>query len=249
MKKFIGTIVLMFLFVLLIEPAQIVLSRLVRLDGPETHEIQTGEWLSKLAKKYYGDVSYWKELALVNRAPDGQLIFPGERIIIPSFTAIEKIRGSRSMSAVNEVMGEQEGVLAGLVKPKATPPKVAYVTPKVETSPVPANVAKAAGPARPRKADSKMPRKVFARQPVSATGPVLSTPVLTGIVLLLFMLGIGIFMYIKKRKREHEAGYYGDTEDAVATASDEDEPKSIYFFDDLKKQKTKRSTVKEEAVV
>jgi len=253
MKKFIATIVLMCLFVLLIEPAQIVLSRLVRLDEPETHEIQSGEWLSKLAQQYYGDVSYWKELALVNRAPNGQLIFPGEKVIIPSFAAIEKIRTSRSITAVNEVMGEQEGILAGLIKPIAPAPEIVRETPEAAASSVAGKAAKAVGPAAPgREANSSLPPKPVARQPVAsdAPTPAFSTPLLTGIVLLLFVIGIGVFMYARKHRREQEAAYYGDTENRTPAANEDDEPKSIYFFDDLKKQqKVKRSAAKEEAAV
>lgn len=85
------------------------------LSEPTTHTIQKGEYLSKIALKYYGRADYWRELALINRAPDSDAIFPDEEIVIPSIEVIKKIRRTRWLSRVNHYMKDQEDILAGLI--------------------------------------------------------------------------------------------------------------------------------------
>lgn len=84
------------------------------LGEPSTHTIQQGEYLSQIAKKYYGDASYWRELALINRAPDCDVVFPGEEIVIPSFDVIKEIRKTRWLTKVNKYVKGQEEILAQL---------------------------------------------------------------------------------------------------------------------------------------
>jgi len=76
--------------------------------------IQKGEYLSEIAKKYYGQADYWRELALINRAPDSDLVFPGEEIIIPSLDVIKEIRRTRWLSKVNSYVKNEEDVIARL---------------------------------------------------------------------------------------------------------------------------------------
>jgi len=84
------------------------------LGEPTTHVIQKGEYLSEIAKKYYGQADYWRELALINRAPDSDLVFPGEEIIIPSLDVIKEIRRTRWLSKVNGYVKNEEDVIARL---------------------------------------------------------------------------------------------------------------------------------------
>lgn len=86
------------------------------LGEPTTHIIQDGEYLSVIAKQYYGDASYWRELALVNRAPNSNLVFPGEEIIVPKKSVIEQIKRSRRLSQVNQFVKGEEDILARLEK-------------------------------------------------------------------------------------------------------------------------------------
>lgn len=83
------------------------------LDEPTTHKIEEGEYLSKIAKQYYGDADYWRELALINRAPNSDLVFPGEEIVLPSSETIQKIRNTRWLSKVNNYVKNQEEIIAG----------------------------------------------------------------------------------------------------------------------------------------
>lgn len=84
------------------------------LGEPTTHVIQKGESFSKLAKQYYGSTKYWRELALINRSPNSNLVFPGEQIVIPSLNAIKEIRRTRWMTKVNSFMKGEQDILAGL---------------------------------------------------------------------------------------------------------------------------------------
>ena len=85
MKKYILATLFLGLFVLFLEPAETLLSNFLRIEQPIIHEVEDGEWLSKIALEYYGDPTFWKELELINRAPEGNLVFPGEKVMVPSF--------------------------------------------------------------------------------------------------------------------------------------------------------------------
>jgi nucleoid-associated protein YgaU len=49
------------------------------------HEVQPGESLSKIAKKYYGDAALYKDIFEANRdtVKDPDKIFPGQKLRIP----------------------------------------------------------------------------------------------------------------------------------------------------------------------
>ena len=79
---------------------------------PTTHIVQQGEYLSKIAQKYYGDAGYWRELALINRAPNSNLVFPGEEIIVPRLDVIKQIRRTRWLSRVNQFVSGEEMILS-----------------------------------------------------------------------------------------------------------------------------------------
>lgn len=81
---------------------------------PTTHVIQKGEYLSKISQKYYGTADYWRELALINRAPDSDVVFPGEEIIIPSLDVVKEIHRTRWLSKVNNYVKNQEDIIARL---------------------------------------------------------------------------------------------------------------------------------------
>lgn len=81
---------------------------------PTTHVIQKGEYLSQISKQYYGTADYWRELSLINRAPDSDLVFPGEEIIIPSLDVIKEIRRTQWLSKVNSYVKNEEDIIARL---------------------------------------------------------------------------------------------------------------------------------------
>lgn len=237
MKRFIFAVLLMGLFVIFMEPAGNLLSSLLRLEQPLSHEIKEGDWLSKIALQYYGDTSYWKELALVNRAPDGDLIFPGEKIVVPSFEAIQKVRTSRRLSDVNAVVDLQQDILAGRVKAHSEP--LAKRAAEAPNSPTPETAEKQIAPqASESPAFKSEPYKIEAGNGAD-TSFWLSTPVVTGVVVLAVLLVMGVFLYVRKKKRE-EVEFYGS-----APKAEEDEKKSAYFFDDDEDARRKNGAKKE----
>ena len=97
-------------------------------NEPTTHTIQKGEYLSKIALKYYGRADYWRELALINRAPNSDLVFVDEEIVIPRIEVIEKIRKTRWLSKVNRFMRGEEDFLAH--SSKQAEPNLAALNPE-----------------------------------------------------------------------------------------------------------------------
>lgn len=88
----------------------VLMSSRVFLDQPIVHVIQEGEYLSQLAQKYYGNAEYWRALALINRAPNADKVYPGEHVILPSAGAISRIVNAQRLSEVNEIVGGQEQI-------------------------------------------------------------------------------------------------------------------------------------------
>ena len=112
MKKTILIVLLVFLFVISFNHDNFLWCKKLFLSGPTTHKIQKGEYLSVIAKKYYGKANYWRELALINRAPDSDLVFPGEEIVIPSLKTIKEVHRTRWLSKVNSVVKQDEEIIA-----------------------------------------------------------------------------------------------------------------------------------------
>ena len=86
------------------------LSNRLFLDEPTIHVVQKGEYLSDIAKRYYGNSDYWRALALINRAPNASRIYPGEKIILPDARIVAKIARAKRLSDVNEMVRLQERV-------------------------------------------------------------------------------------------------------------------------------------------
>jgi hypothetical protein len=81
---------------------------------PTTHSVQQGECLSEIAQRYYGHSDYWRELALVNRAPNPNSVLPGDELFIPGMAAMMNIRAARTISDINLIVQDEEDVLIGL---------------------------------------------------------------------------------------------------------------------------------------
>lgn len=62
-------------------------------NGARQHVVRQGDWLSKIAKTYYGDMHKWPVIFEANRDVIGKnpdLIHPGQNLLIP---ALPKVRG------------------------------------------------------------------------------------------------------------------------------------------------------------
>ena len=108
MKKLFLTVFFAGGIFLLLSQGEVLWSKLKFLDEPRIHKVRKGESLSKLAQRHYGDAQYWRELALVNRAPKPGHIQVGEEILLPSATVINELSRSRSITRVNALLGGQE---------------------------------------------------------------------------------------------------------------------------------------------
>lgn len=105
--------------IMLVYPDALVWCKRLILDEPTVHQVNAGEYLSKISQQYYGDAKYWRELALVNRAPDSDLIFPGEEIFIPAIEVIMQLHQARSLSRVNSLVDAEKDVYAQNLKRNA----------------------------------------------------------------------------------------------------------------------------------
>jgi len=117
-KVLLGIILLMALVLTLVPDARLWCERTF-LSSPKVHKIETGDYLSKISQRYYGTAKYWQELALINRAPNSNLVFPGEEVFIPSLEVVEQLHRARSLSRVNQLMTDEKQVYAQVtpVKP------------------------------------------------------------------------------------------------------------------------------------
>jgi hypothetical protein len=87
---------------------EILFGKRLFLDEPRVHKIQRGEYLSKLAERYYGDPQRWRELALINRAPNPDHVEVGEQILVPAANVASEISRARTLTKVNTLFNEQE---------------------------------------------------------------------------------------------------------------------------------------------
>jgi hypothetical protein len=78
------------------------------LDEPRVHKIEKGEYLSRLAQQYYGDPQRWRELALVNRAPNPNHVEVGEEILVPAASVVAEIGRAHTLTKVNALVNDQK---------------------------------------------------------------------------------------------------------------------------------------------
>ena len=97
---------------LLMSFGDVVISSRMFLDEPRVHIVQDGESFGYLADKYYGHTKYWRALALINRAPNKDLIYPGEPVILPGIGAVVRVSKAKKLSEVNEIVNAQYALAA-----------------------------------------------------------------------------------------------------------------------------------------
>lgn len=107
MKKLVFFMICCVGFFALISQHEKLFGRLQWLEAPRVHVVQEGESLSKLAKENYGRYDYWRELALINRAPRPSHLEPGEQILLPAASVLRDLRNARTLSRVNEIVKAQ----------------------------------------------------------------------------------------------------------------------------------------------
>jgi len=108
MKKMFLTLFFAAGIFVVLSQSEIVLSNRLLLDEPQVHKIEKGEYLSLLAKKYYGDPQRWRELALINRAPNANHVEIGEEILVPAANKVAEISRARTLTEVNSTVRDQQ---------------------------------------------------------------------------------------------------------------------------------------------
>jgi|tagenome__1003787_1003787.scaffolds.fasta_scaffold20421945_1 nucleoid-associated protein YgaU len=61
------------------------------LVAPRVHVVQSGDWLSKLGQRYYGDIYKWPVIFEANRrviGHDPNLIKPGQKLVVPELPKV-----------------------------------------------------------------------------------------------------------------------------------------------------------------
>lgn len=188
--------------------------------GPTTHVIQTGEYLSEIAKKYYGRADYWRELALVNRSPNSDIIFPGEEIVIPSLDVIKEIRRTRWLSKVNAYMKGEEDIIAQLNM--GEDPTLAESTP--ETPPEPESEPMITTPESESMISSTESEQTPAETGDGDIQSASSLGLVLGIIAILFVTSLVAFILIRKRKRSQQIKILDDKDLNIMDEDEEAEP-------------------------
>jgi len=108
MKKLMLSLFFMVGIFALASQGELLWSSRLLLDESRVHKIQKGESLSLLAKRYYGDPQRWRELALLNRAPNPNLVLPGEDVVVPAVGSINEMSRVKTITKFNSLANEQE---------------------------------------------------------------------------------------------------------------------------------------------
>lgn len=187
----------------------LLMSRLRWLESPQVHHVQKGESLSKLAKEHYGNTDYWRELALVNRAPNPNHIEPDEKILLPAANVMQELRKARTISSVNTLVDQQQ------MAAKASPDNGSYSRsePGVVSTGNP-NAAPVAGVDSPPASSPAAPvQETTQPQPVASQPRPESSGGLSWFWLILGLVLIGgVIAFVLYRRRQEE----------LAQAQDED---------------------------
>ncbi|MCH8126630.1 hypothetical protein IIC38_11800 [candidate division KSB1 bacterium] len=174
------------------------------LDEPIVHNVEKGEYLSQLSIKYYGTPDYWKELALINRAPNPNLVHPNENIIIPDLESIKQLHKAKTITKVNKLVRNLENVM---IHPK----KVEKVK---KATPGPQEKAQPVIQKQTQKEESKLMLSTSNIEPESSS----IMPIVLLIILGFLIVG-GIVYWIFKRGKER----FGET-DFQTQSEEEFEP-------------------------
>lgn len=193
---------------------------------PTTHVIQKGESFSKIANQYYGSTKYWRELALINRSPNSNLVFPGEEIVIPSLNTIKEIQRTRWMTKVNSFMQGEQDILAKLNRGE-TPALAA--TPEMKpdaTAPAPVDepvtIADRAEPMPAASADRNV-----------QSSP--SLALILGIIAVLLIASLIAYVVVRRRERSQQISIVDDKD--LNLGDDNSEPD----YQDYLRKKSRRN--------
>jgi hypothetical protein len=117
MKKAIFLAIGFGLIITLLVPQARVWSHRISSEESTFHQVSQGEYFSKISLHYYDTAKYWRELALLNGAPNSDNVLPGARIFIPSRSVIQALHtASRPSPAENKLIHIQHDTPANLTE-------------------------------------------------------------------------------------------------------------------------------------
>lgn len=238
MKKVVFILLIIALLIVGYAHDQFVWCKKLIFGEPTTHVIQKGEFLSKIAKKYYGRADYWRELSLINRAPDSDLIHPGEEIIVPSLNVIKEIRRTRWLSKVNDYIKNEEDIIARLNRgeeinlaenePKTTP-EILLETEQTEII------------AEPEPVDTPTEISQQYNEPEKAeVESASSLGLILGVVAVLLLASVVAFALIRRKKRAQQITIVDDDELNLIGDDEDSEPD---YHEYLKKKPRRKEDV------
>ena len=83
-----------------------------QVSTPKTYKVASGESLSGIADKVYGDMAYWTVLARANNIVNPNLIFVDAQLTIPSKADAQKIQKEMTMTSYEVQTGDTLFVIA-----------------------------------------------------------------------------------------------------------------------------------------
>lgn len=204
----------------------LLMSRLRWLESPQVHKVQKGESLSRLARRHYGNTDYWRELALINRAPNPDHIEPDEEILLPAANVIQDLRKARTISSVNSLVDGQ------LMAAKSSPSNDTYskaepsvvTTDKPQALPVAGVDSPPAGSAVPASQESTQPQPEPSQPREQSSGGLSWFWLILGLVLI-----GGVIAFVMYRRRQEE----------LAKEQDEEKDNSIFRRREADQNKSK----------
>jgi hypothetical protein len=113
MKKIIGAVIVFAMVILgVYSETQFSWSKRLFENYPVSRSLRKQDYLSMLSLHYYGTSKYWRDIDMINRAPDVDKIFPGQTIIIPDQESIERLHKTQDIVLINQIISHRDRWLA-----------------------------------------------------------------------------------------------------------------------------------------
>ena len=254
MKKILIFFVLVTVVFGLYSEKNLVWCKKILFNEPTKHVIQKGDFFSKLSKQYYGSADFWRELALINRAPNKNLVFPGEEVIIPSLDAVKKLRKTRMLSVVNDIVKNQNDWIAkngnittNYAFETEKPELKRQELPSQEADVEPAKEASTIGipEQQPGTFESTPIPMLEEKAEKSSALPILLTILAIGLV----VGAMSFYLYRRKKQYDMEAFESSVEKDEDVTIVDEDEDLDEVYANPFQQDEQAQERVREDALV
>ena len=90
------------------------------------HKVVKGENLSKISQRYYGSMTYWRELQRYNSIANANLIYPGDMLTIPGSDVMRAMKNAKTLADKQKIASQAKAnggkMPANTNKPKPANP-------------------------------------------------------------------------------------------------------------------------------